>query len=299
LTEVAEIFCPQCGYDLRGIESARCPECGHEIDRTGLAKSQIPWTWRGQTIGRWRAYWRTVGLGSWRIGWLAGEVNRPVDGRDARRFATITALIAGLPVAVLLIATMISEGGTNSLNPLSGPSHRQRQDSLLPPAADAQIPYAAGMTAWPVMPIAVVLFVWLVTRSTRLWFYWSGGGVSAQQRERAQLLSYYAAAPLVFTLLGVASISYLLAITYRQRSVEEWMEIAFIGGGCGIIFLCFAWYWFNALRLLRRTTRASALRMIWTAFALPGTWYACGVIVFVGFVWVAGYLWLMVESLIG
>lgn len=26
-----DLICPKCGYNLRGLESARCPECGHDI----------------------------------------------------------------------------------------------------------------------------------------------------------------------------------------------------------------------------------------------------------------------------
>ena len=44
-------FCPDCGYDLRGISSDRCPECGHAVDPTSLAISIIPWTHR-RSLGR-------------------------------------------------------------------------------------------------------------------------------------------------------------------------------------------------------------------------------------------------------
>src|SRR5690242_3228115 len=107
---VSEIFCPQCGYDLQGIDSARCPECGHEIDRTGMAQSQLPWAFRHE-MGWWRAYWRTVWIGTWRIRQLAMEVARPVDRRAANRFATITGLLAGLPLAVASVVVIVREGG--------------------------------------------------------------------------------------------------------------------------------------------------------------------------------------------
>src|SRR5262245_15490774 len=55
----AVLLCPQCGYDLQGIDSARCPECGELLDREHLARSRIPWVSRGE-IGRAAAYVRTV-----------------------------------------------------------------------------------------------------------------------------------------------------------------------------------------------------------------------------------------------
>jgi hypothetical protein len=136
-TPADNLPCPQCGYDLRAIdESDRCPECGWEIDRTGLARSRIPWSMRGRALGRFRAYWRTVWLGAWRVGRLAEEIGRPVELCDAKRFATITALLAACPYAISCIAAVIAEGGTGFLNPAdlttpssssSGPSR-----SLLP-----------------------------------------------------------------------------------------------------------------------------------------------------------------------
>jgi hypothetical protein len=31
-----ELKCPRCGYNLRGLVSARCPECGNELTLSGL-----------------------------------------------------------------------------------------------------------------------------------------------------------------------------------------------------------------------------------------------------------------------
>ena len=297
-----DILCPECGYDLRAIDSDRCPECGHAVDRTALAKSRIPWTFRGGTIGRWRAYWRTVWLGAWRIGRLAEEVTRPVDPRDASRFATVTALAAALPFALLLLITIVTEGGSGFLNPLSGPQpggSSGRAESLIPPAADLMVPYAAGMTRWPVLPAAMVLFAWLCTPAPRLWFRWGSRGVPPQRRERAEALSYYSAAPLVFVLVSFAlflSGILLMELGVGRSGGDEWLEIATIGGGTLLLFACFVLWWINALRLFKRTTGASAPRVVWTALALPLTWYACGLAAFAAFPWLAGYLWLMVES---
>src|SRR5690349_14795558 len=78
LSDLAEIFCPECGYDLRSIDSARCPECGTQWDRTQLARSRLPWAARA-TIGRGRAYARTVWLAIVRPRRVADEVARPVS----------------------------------------------------------------------------------------------------------------------------------------------------------------------------------------------------------------------------
>jgi rubrerythrin len=37
-------MCPRCGYDLRGLNTARCPECGAKLrpPRAWLAESDKP-----------------------------------------------------------------------------------------------------------------------------------------------------------------------------------------------------------------------------------------------------------------
>ena len=82
-----ELFCPECGYDLRGTEHTdRCPECGTAIDRSAIAaESRIPWVHRA-AIGRLRAYRRTVWLATLRPRRLGAEAARPVSYAAARRF---------------------------------------------------------------------------------------------------------------------------------------------------------------------------------------------------------------------
>ena len=60
--DVAEdtlLFCPACGYDLRGSDGNRCPECGLAIDRESLRVRGFPWAHRRE-VGRVRAYVRMV-----------------------------------------------------------------------------------------------------------------------------------------------------------------------------------------------------------------------------------------------
>lgn len=46
-----DVSCPMCGYNLRGLTSARCPECGEAIElRVGLAEPKMG-AWIGGLIG--------------------------------------------------------------------------------------------------------------------------------------------------------------------------------------------------------------------------------------------------------
>src|ERR1051326_1221584 len=63
-----DVACPKCGYNLRGVESARCPECGERLE-LGLAPAK--------RFGGWGAFLLLV------FAWLflAGGMN---TARQAR-----------------------------------------------------------------------------------------------------------------------------------------------------------------------------------------------------------------------
>jgi predicted RNA-binding Zn-ribbon protein involved in translation (DUF1610 family) len=97
-----QLICPECGYDLRSINSQRCPECGLAIDRATMSVSHLPWSHR-QSIGRVRAYWRTNVLVILRPKRLAEEIARPVSffacrngrGRKVRWQNRLISLMSG------------------------------------------------------------------------------------------------------------------------------------------------------------------------------------------------------------
>jgi hypothetical protein len=312
-----QLTCPECGYDLRGIDSDRCPECGWEVDRTLVSRSQLPWTYRGREIGRFTAYGRTVWLATLRPKRLAAEVARPVEVADARRFTLVTALVAGVPMALLMLGLLLVENGTNSLNPLASVAFYDFV--LTPPAADLTLPYAAGMTRWGVAPAAIVLFWWLAVRAPSVWL--RGGDLDASRRGRAAALGHYAAAP--FACIPVAVMLWLLALlvgwgtnsdiranasssinpTAPTRLALPALRDDEPGGifliAVGVTLLCFILSWIGTLMLQSRALRVSVGRTLLTALALPLTWLACAVVAFGLMPWVIGLLWLMIDSLRG
>jgi hypothetical protein len=66
-TLAAELACPLCGYNLRGLAEPRCPECGFAFTWAELLdgkRDRHPWLFEHAPPGRrlrafWTTYWRT------------------------------------------------------------------------------------------------------------------------------------------------------------------------------------------------------------------------------------------------
>jgi len=91
------VECPDCGYDLRGLTGERCPECGFGLDVLRDQKSRIPWSHRA-ALGSFRAYWKTVWLATRWPKHLWMEMAREVSYADSQSFRWLTCLHAYLPI---------------------------------------------------------------------------------------------------------------------------------------------------------------------------------------------------------
>jgi hypothetical protein len=290
-----DLYCPECGYDLRSIESDRCPECGWTIDRAVASASRIPWTHR-RTIGRWRAYWRTAWRG--KVSQIAVEAVRPVDAADARRFAHIVLLAITVPIAVMVLAACIATGGTNLLNPLTDDALNNAADNIWG-AADVLVPLSAGMTLWGVVPLCIVLLSFLLPIGTRVWF---GGGADDSMRARAAALSYYSFAPLAYVAIALALglIAYPFQLAYERSGDMAMLMVqgTLVVTAWLLTLVCLVAFYFNTLRLLQATTQAPALKVLGVAIALPLSWILCAVVALVIAPWLIGLLYLMIDSLL-
>lgn len=97
-----DLYCPQCGYNLRGLISNRCPECGYDIQIIRQRKTQIAWVYRDKE-GSFRAYWKTVRMVMFQSQRFCLEISRPVDVAHARRFRWVTILHAYLPIVFMTV----------------------------------------------------------------------------------------------------------------------------------------------------------------------------------------------------
>ena len=285
-----DLFCPACGYSLRGIDSELCPECGFKVDRSGAAVSRIPWEHR-RRLGRVRAYWRTLWMPSRAI---AADVVRPVDYRDARRFQLVTVLIASLPLAAMAAlpipdALYKGLGGAFSTWPVA-----------LPPgwAIDLGLPVLAGAGLRVVVPVAVVLFFLAMTGVASYFFH--PPHLTVVQQNRAIAMSYYACTPLVLLLLPTLGGCLELAL---HRFSPDWPDRYFqlhalllLVVGLGAV-AALGLLWLGYLRMLRKSTLCSTARTVALAVTLPLAWVVLAALILVGLPWVVGFAMIVFWSL--
>lgn len=297
----AELFCPDCGYDLRGIESERCPECGLAIDRTQRAGSRVPWVHR-RRIGRARAFGRTVEFMTFHAGRLGGEAAlRPVDYAAAQRFRWAVVLFVGLPPAMVLLALSAWYRGSSFLAPIPPPANPGMNPGAGPMSAgyDVLIPWAAGLMLWPVPPLALFLLPLLVSGVSSYWFHPKDAPVVKQNR--AVALSYYACAPLAWLPLGLLLLAgaHLTELAKPPGGAKsptfEIAALLWIFGSLATVGAV-ALAWLSTLRLYRSVFRPGPLRLAWTAIGITAAWVACVAFALVAVPWVFGFVVLVIQS---
>jgi hypothetical protein len=285
-----ELFCPGCGYSLRGIASDKCPECGLAIDRTEASVSRIPWEHRSR-IGYIRAYWRTLWMPATSV---ARDVIRPVNYRDARLFQLITVLIAGLPIAALSLLPLPAYLYTGMASSLTS------WPVVLPAgwAIDLMLPMVAGVGLKFAVPIAVLLFLLAMTGVPSYFFH--PPHLSVVQQNRAIALSYYACTPIVMLLLpALAAWAGVIASVTGLAWLNDDVTAKFFAGmimgfGPPVILLVLL---IGYVRMLRSATACTPSRVLAMVVMLPIAWAALAALILVGLPWVVGYVMMIAWSL--
>ena len=158
--DAADVLCPQCGYDLRGIPERRCPECGYGYDRAAI-RSIAFW----DNLRRDSVYRRTVVLSALAVALLIARLCKLASTYGLLLIGSLPDLAQVLVVAAALFAV----GALYRFYAFSqslGPSR-----SLVPGAPYVLLVFAGArlLTFFPMLgaalALAVVMFAWILWAS--------------------------------------------------------------------------------------------------------------------------------------
>ena len=232
-----DIYCPACGYNLRGLSQPRCPECGQTFDPRTLEASRIPWVHR-RSIGRTRAFWRTVVMATFRNQQFTQELVRPASYPDARAFRWTVILWVtmslALAAAVMLVCYLWNWG----------PAH------------------FGWAVSWAALLGLALIAAVTVTAVVPTWFSYSRW-LDTEHSTRATVLSYYTAGPLVWLtvpLLMVAVLAVWDTLDPLAASWETERVIVVATAACMVLSI-----WFG---LALATVNALAQRSIAVTIAI-------------------------------
>jgi hypothetical protein len=257
-----ELFCPECGYDLRGAASDRCPECGLAIDRQSLSVSRIPWVHRGE-IGAWRAYWRTVQFVVANPRQLGVEVARPVSYRDAQKFRWIGILVISLPPVVIAALWWLS----------SDDYQRRAWDWHY--HIQTFIPIDMGLWTFALAAAGVLAYVTVLTGVASYFFH--PHGLPMTRQNRAVALSYYPSAMLVAAAIGFdfGLVAMWLINTSQAGEAIPVVVATVLGFFALAAAIGLIGYLWRTVRLLGRATGCGLLRQLACAFTIV-LWFFIG-----------------------
>ena len=253
LAEIAgDLYCPECGYNLRALISHRCPECGYNIDIVRRHESQIPWT-RRETIGSFKAYWATVRMVILRNQHFCLEISRPVDERHARRFRWMTVLYATLPV--VFITGMWAIFASRSFS---------------------EFVAFGGYAYVGVIHLAILAFVLAITTVPYYALYHRD--IDVEKQHRGAILTLYACAPLALMFLAALFfVGGLIATSFNTTT----LDLLLYSLALGVALLLAAIMLIDVQRIIKRMlSTTSVVRRINSN--LIGLWLAIGVLTLVG-----------------
>jgi len=240
-----DLFCQNCGYNLRGLTGDICPECGNSLAGVRSETCGIPWVHR-KSLGWWRGYWKTIALAMFRQRSFAEEMARPVNYADSQTFRWITILLVCIPTAMALAATYA----------LVPPVRHQGQwATLLYP------------DVWPVLVMYVCFVLYLAAATGIPSYLFHPKDAPVAQQNRAIALSYYACGPMAISFMPLTCyVLGLSLIRVQEKAALLLFLLAFLLPGGQVA----AW-WLDLIHLSRRLTPQQDRRFD-VAILLPALW---------------------------
>ncbi len=255
-----DLYCPHCGYNLRGLTSGRCPECGNACDLATMSRSEIPWLHRAR-LGGAAAWWQTCWMALRRPGQMAGSINAACPYADARRFWLINVAIVCLPMVAALVWFPITFTSDSLPLGVLWPAAKTAQDALL---ANLILPWASAMIYRPVAVVACILGVMFATGGVSYLFQLMP--IPRRQQGRAAAMALYATGALmagfvVAIVLAVAALVIWVVMLATMGSGPAMVDGLVVAGILGSMLLLPVGAWWTATWMLyRRLCHASLTR---------------------------------------
>lgn len=248
-----DIFCPACGYNLRGLTGRRCPECGKVIDYAHAKDSLIPWVKR-EDIGGWRAYLLTLRLVMFRQREFSAEMARDVDEREAQRFRWAMLVAGYLPIAALLTYLNFFAPWMRATPPFGWLAYKLPQD-LRPTVAD---PYWLAFVSYAGLPLTLVLASKIPSNFFQI------RDLSDEARSRASALTCYALGP-----LGLFGLPAVCIFAGSLNQFDGLLPLGLLLFGLITPFMLLTVWWLDAIHLARKLTPHLPRRPMVVCVGLP------------------------------
>ncbi|UCD28300.1 MAG: hypothetical protein JSV03_14630 [Planctomycetota bacterium] len=262
-TIVDDVFCPVCGYNLRGLPEPRCPECGGQFDVSELVVSRIPWADR-KRIGRFRAYWQTIWLIMHHNQQFCREIDRPVSYRDSQRFRWITLLHMYFPLLGLTFAYYVL--GERGLMVVLG-------------------------DAWQTVGLHLAFILSAAVATGLPSYFFHPRHLPVEKQNRAVALSYYACAPMALSplLLAVGWIIYEI----EGDEINTVNSVIFLGAHLIMLGI----WWLSLILIARRSLHRKLGGMVLITVVMPILWILAAGLTCEGVNTAANFLGIMYYSL--
>jgi hypothetical protein len=279
------VYCPACGYDLRGAASDRCSECGLPIVGGEAQQSRLQWYYRGRS-GRWRAFWQTVWQVTSDIPEIRHETARVQYARSARVFRRWVTVVAAVAILTPVAAEML-DGMEPAIN-------FERMFERGAVGVQMLWPWAAAMDVGWLRLLVTLLWAIPLVQVPR--WVCRVSGVPEDYGQRAEALGDYAAGPMALLLPAVIMCSaYPFAREASLLAATGALAFTVIGGllalGAILLTIVRGGQWYARIRHGRAGT--VLLGILW----MIGGWIGAGVLVLWFLPWCVGYVWFIVDSL--
>ncbi len=243
----ADLYCPECGYNLRGLTSDKCPECGYDVEIIRGGDSLLPWVNR-EKLGWLRAYWKTVWMVMFHAETFSLEICRTVSEDHARRFRRVTMFYAYLPFVLLTALWPIADF-----------------DSF---KATANF---AGYGLFAAIHLGVIICILLTTALPHYSLYHRD--IPLVKRHRAAVISLYGCAPLAWTFLVavLAVFGVVLNGLHGDEFGPPLSAAACFIAAVGLFIAILVALLMDLHRAVRRMFRESG-PVWWITFKLAGLW---------------------------